>query len=151
MVYFDASQVFASLLLCPLLNRKKNFFFHAHKDHFVEPSKSSDIGDINTGCCYRRTYKELVKKKGNDIVLPTVIAMVKTQVDTYGWMQMEPMTISHGLLKHDVRLQHSAMQILGYICRFAAHKPTSKKGSMNSGFSDTHCSWLMSTTLSYQP
>jgi hypothetical protein len=29
------------------------------------------------------------------------------------------------------------MQILGYICQFPAHKPTSKKGSMNSGFADT--------------
>ncbi len=137
MVYFDASQVFASLLSCPLLNRDENFLFHAHKDPFVEPSKSSDIGEINTGRCYRRTYKELVKKKGVDIILPTVVAMDKTQVDSYGRMQMEPMTISHGLLKHGVRLQHSAMQILGYICQFPAHKPTSKKGSIDSGFSAT--------------
>ena len=81
MVYFDASQVFASLLSCPLLNRDENFLFHAHSDPFVEPSKSSDIGDINTGRCYQRTYKELVKKKGVDIILPTVVAMDKTQVD----------------------------------------------------------------------
>jgi hypothetical protein len=87
-VYHDAYQVFASLLSCPLLNRDKTFLFHAHKDPFVEPSKSSDIGDINTGHCYRRTYKELVKKKGVEIILPTVVAMDKTQVDTYGRMQI---------------------------------------------------------------
>ncbi|KAI2498528.1 hypothetical protein MHU86_15988 [Fragilaria crotonensis] len=136
MVYFDASQVFASLLSCPLLNRDENYLFHEHKDPFVEPSKSGDIGDINTGRCYRRTYKELVKKKGVDMILPTVVAMDKTQVDTYGRMQMEPMTISHGLLKHGVRSQHSAMRILGYICQFPAHKPTSKKGR-KSGFAPT--------------
>jgi hypothetical protein len=45
-------------------------------------------GDINTGHCYRRTYKELVKKKGVEIILPTVVAMDKTQVDTYGRMQI---------------------------------------------------------------
>ncbi len=131
MIYFDASQVFASLLSCPLLNRDENYLFHVHKDPFVEPSKSGDIGDINTGRCYRRTYTELVKKKGVDMILPTVFAMDKTQVDTYGRMQMEPMTLSHGLLKHSVRSQHSAMRILGYICQFPAHKPTCKKG-MNS-------------------
>jgi hypothetical protein len=49
MIYFDASQVFASYLSCPLLNCNEDFLFHAHKDPFVEPSKSGDIGDINTG------------------------------------------------------------------------------------------------------
>ena len=39
-VYHDAYQVFASLLSCPLLNRDKTILFHAHKDPFVEPSKS---------------------------------------------------------------------------------------------------------------
>ena len=100
MVNFDASQVFASLLFCPLLNLDENFSFHAHKDPFVEPSESGVIGGINTGRCYQRTCKELVKKKGVDIILPTVVAMDKTQVDTYGRMQMEPITISHGLLKY---------------------------------------------------
>ena len=124
MIYFDAAQVFASLLSCPLLNRDENFLFHPHDDPFVEPSISGDIGDINTGRCYRKTYQALVKKKGVDMILPTVLAMDKTQVDTYGRMQMEPITLSHGLLKHAVRSQHSAMRILGYVCQFPAHKET---------------------------
>jgi Plavaka transposase len=135
MIYFDASQVFASLLSCPFLNRDENFLFHEHKDPFVAPSRSGDIGDINTGRCYRETYKALVKNRGVDMILPTIFAMDKTQVDTYGRMQMEPMTMSHGLLKHDVRSKHSAMRILGYICQFPAHKPTSKKGA-NSAVAD---------------
>ena len=49
MIYFDASQVFASLLSCPFLNCDENFLFHEHKDPFVAPSRSGDIGDINTG------------------------------------------------------------------------------------------------------
>ena len=49
MIYFDASQVFASLLSCPFLNCDENFLFHEHKDPFIAPSRSGDIGDINTG------------------------------------------------------------------------------------------------------
>ena len=93
------------------------------------PSRSGDIGDINTGRCYLETHKVLVKNRGVDMILPTIFAMSKTQVDTYGQMQMEPMTMSHGLLKHDVQSKHNAMRILGYICQFPAHKPTSKKGA----------------------
>jgi Plavaka transposase len=129
MVYFDAAQVFASLLSCPLMNRDENFMFHEDKDPFVAPSKSSNIGDINTGECYRKTYEALVKNVGVDMILPTIFAIDKTQVDTYGRMQMEPLTISHGLLKRDVRSKPSAMRILGYICQFPAHKPNSKKGA----------------------
>jgi hypothetical protein len=50
------------------------------------------------------------------------------QVDTYGWLQMEPMTILHGLTKHSIRSNHTAMQILGYICHSPAHQPSSKGG-----------------------
>ena len=52
MIYFDVSQVFASLLSCRLLNHDdENFMFHEHEDPFVVLSKSGDIGDINTGRC----------------------------------------------------------------------------------------------------
>jgi hypothetical protein len=116
MIYFDAREVFASLLNCPLLNRDENYLFDsAAKDPFVGPTSSATIGDINTGRCYRKTYKALVKKQGVDMILPSIMAMDKTQVDTYGRLQMEPLTMSHGLLKHSVRSKHMAMRILSYI------------------------------------
>ncbi len=60
MIYFDAREVFASLLSCPLLNRDENYLFDSpEKDPFIGPPKSSIIGDINTGQCYRKTHKAL--------------------------------------------------------------------------------------------
>jgi len=96
MVYFDASAVFASLLSCPTLNQDEYFLFHDQKDPFAQPSKSADVGDINTGRCYRKTYDALVKKVGVDIILPTILAMDKTHIDLAGHLQMEPITMSHG-------------------------------------------------------
>ncbi len=53
MIYFDAREIFASLLSCPLLNRDENYLFNLpEKDPFIGPPKSSIIGDINTGQCY---------------------------------------------------------------------------------------------------
>ena len=115
-VYFDASAVFASLLSCPTINRDESFLFHDARDPFVAPDEDNpNIGDINTGHCYVETYKALVKRKDVDIILPSVLAMDKTHCDMAGRLQMEPITISHGLLKHDVRRLPIAMRILGYI------------------------------------
>ena len=123
MVYFDASEVFASLLSCPILNKDELYMFHDKQDPFAKPCVASDLGDINTGRCYLKTYDALVKRKGVDMILPSILAMDKTQVDTYGRLQMEPITISHGLLKHSARSKPTAMRILGYINHSAAHKP----------------------------
>ena len=93
-VYFDASGVFASLLSCPTLNQDENYLFENAKDPFVTPSgKASQFGDINTGHCYRKTYKALVKDMGVDILLPCVSAMDKTHNDMAGRLHMEPITL----------------------------------------------------------
>ena len=115
MIYFNASEVFASLLSCPTLNQDSNYFFDDAKDPFVKPQSSSNVGDIHTGRCYRKTYDALVKKPGVDMLLPCVMAMDKTHIDMAGRLQMEPITVSHGLLNHNARRLPSAMRILGYI------------------------------------
>lgn len=63
MIYFDASEVFASLLSCPTLNQDANYFFDEAKDPFVAPKASSDVGDIHTGRCYRKTFKAFDKEE----------------------------------------------------------------------------------------
>jgi hypothetical protein len=81
MVYFDASSVLALLLSCPTLNQDEYFLLHDQKDPFAQPSKSADVGDINTGRCCRKTYDALMKKVGFDRVFPTILAMDKTHID----------------------------------------------------------------------
>ena len=115
MIFFDASEVFASLLSCPTLNQDKNYFFDCTKDPFVAPQTTSYVGDIHPGCCYRMTYEALIKKFGVDMLLPCIMAMDKTHIDMAGRLQMEPITILHGLLNHVVRRLPIAMRILGYI------------------------------------
>ena len=72
MIYFNASEVFASLLSCP--NQDETYFFDNAKDPFVAPRVSSDVGDIHTGCCYRKMYEALIRKPGDDMLLPCVMA-----------------------------------------------------------------------------
>jgi hypothetical protein len=140
MVYFDASAVFASLLSCPTLNQDEYFLFHDQKDPFAQPSKSADVGDINTGRCYRKTYDALVKKVGVDIILPTILAMDKTHIDLAGHLQMEPITMLHGLLKHGMRSKPIAMRILGYINHSSpAHFPQQKTDKTTTNSNAPNC------------
>ena len=48
------------------------------------------------------------------MLLPSILAMDKTHLGLAGRLQMEPITISHGLMKHSVRSQPIAMFIWVY-------------------------------------
>ena len=50
-----------------------------HLQHLA--SKSTALGDIDTGRCYRKTYNDLVKNVGVDMILPCILAMDKTHID----------------------------------------------------------------------
>ncbi len=53
MIYFDAKEVFASLISCPpTINQDKNFLFHRREGApFAELLRSFSLGDIDNGCC----------------------------------------------------------------------------------------------------
>jgi hypothetical protein len=127
MVYFDARQVFSSLLSCRSLNKDEHYMFHDQGDPFAAPDpRTSVIGDINSGRCYRETYKKLVKNPQSDMLLPRVLAMDKTHIDLPGRLQKEPITISHGLLKHEFRRLPIAMRNLGYINHVSSPRKAQK-------------------------
>ena len=127
-VYFEKRQVFASLLSCCTLNKDECFIFYEQGDPFTVPdAKTSVIGDINSCRCFRKTCKKLVKNPQSDMILPCVLAMDKTHIDLPGRLQMEPITISHGLfLKHEFRRLPIAMRILGYIYHGSASRKAQK-------------------------
>jgi hypothetical protein len=104
-----------SVLLCPTPNKDANFLFDDQKDPFAAPlSRASHVGDINTGRCYRKSHRAVVKKKGVDIILTSILAMDKTHIHLGGRLQMEAIINSHGLLKQSVCPLPIAMRILGY-------------------------------------
>ena len=104
---------------------RQKLFFDKAKDPFVAPQTSSHVCNIHTGCCYRKTYNALIKKSDVGRLLPCIMAMDKTYIDMAGRLQMEPITILHGLLNHSMRRLPIAMRILGYINHSTpAHLPS---------------------------
>jgi hypothetical protein len=118
-VYFSAHAVFNSFLTCVDLNRDENYIFHDPDNPNVNPFArpfGSVLGDINTGKSYLKTYDSLIKKP-EDMLLPCVFAIDKTTCDIGGGgkLSLEPIVISYGLMKHDIRKTPAAMRVLGFI------------------------------------
>ena len=71
-----------------------------------------------------------MKKVDVDIILPTILAMDMSHIDLAGHLQMEPITMSHALLKHGMRSKPIAMRILGYVCHSSPAHQTNMKGGV---------------------
>jgi Plavaka transposase len=124
-IYFDAKAVFASMLACPLLNKDENFMFHNNDPFSPPPNPCNYVGDLNTSLGYKATHETLIQNPNEDVLLPCILSMDKTQCDTYGRLSMEPITISYGLMKRQIRNSPLAMRVLGYI----NHEPLHAKDS----------------------
>jgi hypothetical protein len=127
-IYFDIKEVLKSLLTCPAINKDKNYIFHDAAnpntcDPFAKPD-GSFLSEINTGRSYLKTYDDLIKDPTKDMLLPCVLAIDKTHCDSSSRLQMEPLTISLGIFKHDIRKEPAAVRILGLINLGPAHKRT---------------------------
>ena len=98
-----------------MLNKDENYVFH---------DTQRILSNINAGCSYLKTYdKKLIKDPSKDILLPCILVIDKTNCDSGGsWLQIEYLTISHGLLKHDIYKDPAAVHILGYINLSPVHK-----------------------------
>ena len=114
-VYFDAKAVFKSLLSCPILNTVENLLFEDDNPFTPPRQRPSSVSEITSGRAYRKTYATLVENSRNEILFPCVLAIDKTQCDRNARLPMEPLTISHGLVKHKIRRMPVATRILGYI------------------------------------
>ena len=121
-VYFNAHCfIFRSILLCTDLNQDQNYIFNDDNDPdcstITKPNGGSVISDINTGTAYLKTYNALIKIVEEDMLLPCILAIGKTTCDVGGGghLLLEPIVISYGLMKHDVRKTPLAMCVLGFI------------------------------------
>jgi len=141
-VYFDAKEVLHSLLTCPMLNKDDNYMFHdtRHPDTcnpFAKPD-GRILSDINTRRSYLKTYDKLIKDPSKDMLLPCILAIDKTHCDSGGSrLQMEPLTTSYGLPRHNICKDPAAVRILGYINLSPLHKsddpPTANPPSHSNG------------------
>ncbi len=115
MVYHQFQAMIYSLLSGPELMQDDNFLFHNEDPFGDPPARFTHIGDINTGRCYRETWKELITPGSNKILAPVLLYSDETTTDSYGRLSITPLNFSLGIWKRHVRNSHKAWRPLGYL------------------------------------
>ena len=73
------------------------------------------LQDITDGSVYRKAFKVHVQVPGRDVLVPIILFVDKTFCDVNGRLTLEPVSMTLGIFKKEVRRQPQAWRSLGYV------------------------------------
>ena len=103
-----------SMLTDPILMRDENLLFTGDEP-FAIPVPNRELIDVIDGSIYRQAHNVHVRLGGKDLLVPIILYIDKTHVDTHGRLCLEPVTFTLGIFKKEVRKHAFAWRPLGYI------------------------------------
>ena len=115
MVVHSAPAMFASLLSDPHLNQDENMLFRNNDPLAPPPERDLELKDINTGRCYRKTWKDLIKDPTKEILLPTPTQMDKIAINANGRLTLEPFNVCLGIHNLETRRRPEGWRPIGYM------------------------------------
>lgn len=118
LVCHDFEAQLQSLLTDPRIQEEDYLFFDANNPFAPPPGAFTNIGDINTGRCYRETYKRLVKDPSKQLLLPIIFYLDGAVTGQYDHLPIEALKFTIGILKGIVRDKAYAYRTLGYVTKF---------------------------------
>ena len=113
-VYFSFRASLASLLSNVELMNEANLLLNPN-DPFNSTPDGFVLSDLNSGWWYRETCKMFHLEPQKDILLPIILFIDGSTIDTYGKLNVEPITFTLGIFKRSVRNRSEAWRTLGYI------------------------------------
>ena len=112
-VVFDFMQQCVSLLSDKILMQDENLVL-GDDPTAKPPCPGGELGELNTGSCYRRAYKNLVKHE-DDFLCPLAFFIDKTFVDLQSRNNSEPVVFTFTIFNRKTRRQHRAWRPLGFV------------------------------------
>ncbi len=112
---------------------------------FGSPPKqtpSTVLHDITDGSVYRDAYKVHVQVPGRDLLVPIILFIDKTFCDVNGRLTLEPVSMTLGIFKKEVRRLPNAWRSLGYVPNMAQFR-----SNMTSLQKATDYHFILSTIL----
>jgi len=98
--------------------RDDNYLFY-NKDPFAPPPEEwTHIGDINTGRCYRETYKQLITDPGRQVLLPIIFYMDGAVTGQFDNLPIEILKFTLGIFNDETRNKAYVWKNLGYVRNF---------------------------------
>ena len=113
-VYFSFRAVVASLLSNKGLMKDENLLLNPN-DPFDSIVDGSVLSDLNTGWWHRETCKMFRLQAQKDILLPIVLFIDGSTIDSNQKMNVEPITFTLGIFNRSVRSKAEAWRTIGYI------------------------------------
>ena len=117
----DFLQCLCSLLTDPELMKEENLLIFEDENGrpFGSPPsvRGSDfiLTDIHHGSVMKSGHKVHVKVHGRDLLVPIILCIDKTHVDSQGRLTLEPVSFTLGIFKKEVRRNPMAWHCLGCV------------------------------------
>ena len=113
-VYFSFRAAVASLLSNSELMKDDNLLLNPN-DPFHSMPDGSTLSDLNSGWWFRETCQMFSLEPRKDILLPIILFIDGSTIDTYGKMSVEPITFTLGIFRRSTRNKPEAWRTMGYI------------------------------------
>ena len=114
LVCHDMGQQILSLLTDPRISDEDYLFFDDNP--FAPPPPEFQVlGDINTGQCYRKTYNELIRDPGKEVLLPIIFYMDSAVTGTDSNLPIEALQFTLGIFDSHTRDKAYAWRDIGFI------------------------------------
>ena len=134
-VWNDAKMVIQSLLVEPRATPDDYLWFE--DDPFAPPPEYLDyIADLNTGKSYLETYKKLITRPGQQILMPTPLYIDGAATGHFVDLPITPVKIALGIHTRKAREKAHFWATLGYIPSPTKIKSKAKRQLVNSGHAD---------------
>lgn len=116
---FDFKGVLFSYLLDPELMKPENCLYQ--DPIYLDPSildntpiELRSYDDIHTGSWFRHAHSKICKEP-EDVLCPIILFIDGTPIDQYGHLNLEPVLVTLGLFRREMRNKPSSWRVLGYI------------------------------------
>lgn len=135
LVCHDAKHAIQSLLTDARISDEDYLFFE--DDPFAPPPADfTVVGDVNTGRCYRETWKSLVKNPKKDVPLGLVLYMDGAITGQNDHLPIEALKMTLAIFKNKTRNKAFAWRTLGYVAKFLKEASQAEVMLQESGHAD---------------
>ena len=116
-VWFEFLAQVHDLLMCPHSHDPSNFIYDFSRDNpfDLDVENNEFFGDVHETVWFQLTHKKLIQDPLKEILVPLLIYIDGTNIDSYGRLCLEPVTFTLGIFNRQHRFKEEAWRVLGYI------------------------------------
>jgi hypothetical protein len=129
-----------------------DFLFHNNDPLAPPPTTIDTISDINTSEAYVKSYKQYIRKPGEEVLLPILFYIDGAATGQFADLPITPLRITLGIFNRKAREKGYSWRVLGYVPAYLVEEATGNRtlhqsGHMESGLRHEAIGDSNSTTI----